>query len=479
LEDGTITVHEPKAKNAGFLQGIIVQRQRCPKPSTNDEFFDLEDLRLGNELLIYGKLLHLCRADIDTERALIRIGFTDIGVPQDIPNDSYATMRTTQEARIVRPGKTEPDPFRQFLENDGHVLRLFATLEGENADNELRKFEINYYLADDTVQVTEKFSNMNSGRAHSRSTVIVKRFKVSREIISQIRIGNHFEVLGRKYSVYDYDEFTRKYMKDNHGVTDYSPIQLVEPQPFKGIPLSETTEDYGEQQRSLIPKAPKKDFKKILETDRTNLRFSGSLMSNREEDQNRNFVITFFTSDNTITIYENPQKNSGFAGGKFLDRRRVEKSGGAGFYAATDFFVGAVVEVYRHKFILADADDYALKFMEATPEVFPNSDLVLITKKLKDFVLGTSSSRPNSGNRPNSRPGSSGVSKPTTPVDLKAKFRAFDKDNSGYISMAEFRELLLNLGVQLTEQEIYTLMIRYDLDDDGQISYEEFVVALK
>jgi hypothetical protein len=65
LEDGSITVWEPKQKNSALPQGIIIQRHRYLKED-GETYFDLDDLHLGNELFIYGKSIMLCDADVDT-----------------------------------------------------------------------------------------------------------------------------------------------------------------------------------------------------------------------------------------------------------------------------------------------------------------------------------------------------------------------------------------------------------------------------
>ena len=54
--------------------------------------------------------------------------------------------------------------------------------------------------------------------------------------------------------------------------------------------------------------------------------------------------------------------------------------------------------------------------------------------------------------------------------DIMEAFKAFDNDDDGFISAAEFRQVMTNLGEELTDK-----MIREaDVDGDGQINYEEF-----
>lgn len=54
-------------------------------------------------------------------------------------------------------------------------------------------------------------------------------------------------------------------------------------------------------------------------------------------------------------------------------------------------------------------------------------------------------------------------------------FQTFDKDNNGWLSCAEFKHILTNLGDRFTEEEVAEVFKEADLDHDGRISYREFV----
>ena len=41
------------------------------------------------------------------------------------------------------------------------------------------------------------------------------------------------------------------------------------------------------------------------------------------------------------------------------------------FYRPQDFAIGSVVEVFKHRFVITDADKYVLKYMEAHASEFP------------------------------------------------------------------------------------------------------------
>ena len=57
-------------------------------------------------------------------------------------------------------------------------------------------------------------------------------------------------------------------------------------------------------------------------------------------------------------------------------------------------------------------------------------------------------------------------------------FRVFDKDGNGYISSAELRHVMTNLGEKLTDEEVDEMIREADIDGDGQVNYEEFVAMM-
>ncbi|KAJ9470792.1 Calmodulin [Diplonema papillatum] len=65
-----------------------------------------------------------------------------------------------------------------------------------------------------------------------------------------------------------------------------------------------------------------------------------------------------------------------------------------------------------------------------------------------------------------------------TEEEIKEAFRVFDKDANGYISAAELRHLMTNLGEKQTDEEVSAMMQEADVDGDGLINYEEFVRLL-
>ncbi|XP_073129345.1 calmodulin-like [Henckelia pumila] len=59
--------------------------------------------------------------------------------------------------------------------------------------------------------------------------------------------------------------------------------------------------------------------------------------------------------------------------------------------------------------------------------------------------------------------------------ELIEAFKVFDRDQDGFISAVELRNVMINLGEKLTDEEAEQMIREADVDGDGLVSYEEFV----
>merc|ERR1712071_695493 len=65
-----------------------------------------------------------------------------------------------------------------------------------------------------------------------------------------------------------------------------------------------------------------------------------------------------------------------------------------------------------------------------------------------------------------------------TEEELVEAFKVFDRDGNGFISAAELRHVMTNLGEKLTDEEVDEVIREADISSEGQVNYEEFVTMM-
>ena len=87
-------------------------------------------------------------------------------------------------------------------------------------------------------------------------------------------------------------------------------------------------------------------------------------------------------------IREPPRRNSGVVGGNFLAKMKLKHPDGK-LVTAADLVIGATLTLASHTFIILDADEATLKYMEHRPAQFPHSDQDTVVKLYSHFANRT------------------------------------------------------------------------------------------
>jgi len=74
-------------------------------------------------------------------------------------------------------------------------------------------------------------------------------------------------------------------------------------------------------------------------------------------------IVYFYLEDNSISINEEKQENSGIPQGIFLKREKTINKNGR-FFVPQDFRVGDVVEIHGKTIRLVNCDQYTREFYE-------------------------------------------------------------------------------------------------------------------
>jgi hypothetical protein len=466
LEDDTLQILEPRERNSGIPQGTFLRRHRAKKD--DDMYVTVGDFAVGGEFTVYGRTYYLSDCDQFTRNFMARLG-RDGGPSTEAPPDPYLSSRQMREYEETHRNRGVPKPemlkLRQFLANDGHVLRFYAFWDDRGtAFGDLRRFVINYFLADDTMEVREVLAS-NDGRDPFPS--FVRRSQIPKEVLAlsendprflsadhyyrpmDLKLGEYINILNRDMYLFDCDDFTRTWYKQNMGYTDDEMRSLPPPERAAKaavtieIPppsLIGSDEDTIRNCLSLHPKPGPKDEIKLITRMHDVLRFRARMITRNAVDATRLFIVTFYLSDDTVQIYEPPVRNSGIIGGKFLQRMRVKNPETGDYFRASDFEVGRIVLLNRQRFQLLEATEYAMSYMEADTETFPQADLAQIVERLRYAIAQTG----------------------RTPKEIFARF-----SDHGKMDIDGLLRLFKGVGYEITLHEALTVMRRYEIDSDS------------
>uniref|UniRef100_UPI00358FF7B4 EF-hand domain-containing protein 1 isoform X2 n=1 Tax=Myxine glutinosa TaxID=7769 RepID=UPI00358FF7B4 len=334
-----------------------------------------------------------------------------LNTPEEMPEDPFMASHGKYLQRETGP--SPPKKFQQFLAFDRKVLRFYCLWEEPHKKaGPPRPCVVHYFLADNTLEVRAE-PQVNEGR--DPFYVLIRRQRLPKilketgdalfpscvlELTDQevaewlspsdLLPGRKLLILGCTLHVCDCDEFTKKFYRIHLGITDLATIHHSEPPSAPMTKVLPPYNGFGSLEDSLqnclfiVPQQPKKDYMKMLDNHNKVLRYSAVLDSAIAEDKGRAFIISYHLSNDTISVFEPMQPNTGHNGGRFLECTRVIKPGSSPdapvYYNPGDLAIGATIEVFKHHFIITDADAFVLRYMESQKSLFPKTFLSLQQK---------------------------------------------------------------------------------------------------
>uniref|UniRef100_T1JFE1 DM10 domain-containing protein n=1 Tax=Strigamia maritima TaxID=126957 RepID=T1JFE1_STRMM len=400
LDDNTIMVMEKNLPNSGMNSGRLLHRQRIPKNLEGD-LYHWTDLSVGITVDFYGKAIRIVDCDKWTAEFLLSEGI-ELGDVEAIPPDPYTDKKVIERpavAYVVAPTNLKTHKFLTF---DRQVLRFYCIWDARHRlYGDIKPYVLLFYLADDTIEVHE-IRTPNDGCDPIPSLIrrqqIVKSFKNKPNDIPSIileptdadfvfytcedlSIGKTIDILGRKFLLYDCDQFTKDFYYKHYGITDFTPVDVKMPKKIKVTKIIPPHKGWGSPVDSfqsclkVAPIPPRKNVLWQMQHAGVVFKYAAKMDSVHEVDQKRKFIVQLYVSDDTIAIIELPV--DGFMGGPFLRRQLLQKvdsdPNNPTYYRIEDLSVGRGLETFGHKFLLTDEDRFIALYKASHPESFPTT----------------------------------------------------------------------------------------------------------
>ncbi|KAH0569663.1 Flagella associated protein [Spironucleus salmonicida] len=431
--DGTIMVQERVILNSGHPQGVILKRQRIPIDYRNQEsgYLGIEDLIIGSSVNLFGTIYNIYACTEDTRTFL---NAENVQVNPDIPENQVPTdeyLATRQSRHIAETTKDvvtkhiADDKLAKYLRHDREVLSFNAFWDNrDSAFGEVRNFIIQYFLADDNIQVLEDLP-ANCGRdpwpvflrkqkvPRSRTITMFKEHEAQTHMFiraQDFHVGHFIDIFNRQMFLTGCDDFTFKYMTQELGVPEiqmkpaclhsHAAGQSCTPN-CKNIASIEkisrleasllfhddvhgigADEDTIGSCVSVHPLPPKKDILKWMKYGDMQLKFVAKLVPFEGKPVHithvdRRFVLTFYFSDDTFAINEICTTTATGFGSRFLQRMpivnpeqtvsedcdRLGRGRGKIYYGWRDCVVGNVLKINAHAFEILEVDERTQKIL--------------------------------------------------------------------------------------------------------------------
>ncbi|KAG5455647.1 MAG: hypothetical protein BJ554DRAFT_4856, partial [Olpidium bornovanus] len=236
----------------------------------------------------YCRTFLITGCDVFTRNFLSKIG---VWVPPNMecPSDPYTLCRSELMSRMkpTRPNTQPKAALKKFLENDRRIREQIPPNSGrDNVTNFLRRCRLPKH---------PKFKPIG-GKPEGPDEYYTDR---------DLTIGSVLHLYGRSFVICDCDTFTKEYYYHKYGIESFEPltfqqpVQIVSTSPHAGPASARPPaaaaaaggnsnippyNGFGSEEDSLgscialIPKPPRKDFKKLMRHDgNAALRFSASL----------------------------------------------------------------------------------------------------------------------------------------------------------------------------------------------------------
>lgn len=480
LEDGTMSVTEPKEDNNGIAYNIRIKRHLVPLP--NGATITLDNLKVGEPISFYGQTYLIYDADGFTREFFKSKG---VALPPagKVPMDAFAAGKKRAPRAHDVPSIASTSPLnimltpeqvratQQFLAHDREVLRCDCTFDDTEKLYGVKHYlTLYYFLSDGSIALVEK-ETQNSGRdpfpnffrrqkiaiptdpsgKFDSSSLGSVAFKEDKNTVyysdKDIRIGNVLHLYNRDVLIHGYNQYTKEYLEKTFGVTNHEVIPGAVPPPF--VPPGSIHRQLTEEERAEAKKKKSEEIRRRRLDDST-VKYLASMENHIYEDEIRRFVITVYPANNTIAIYEPIIRNSGIVGGKFLSQQPVMHANGKRPVCLDDFEVGGLVYLNCHPFRLLASNEGSPSYSDIDADDLTQEELLKIIFKLQAMLLSSQ-------------------------TGLAEAFAKADINHPNGLDINEVHNIFSRPNMGITEKEMRAVIRYYSAKGHPYVAYEELI----
>ncbi|KAH6927166.1 hypothetical protein HPB50_000094 [Hyalomma asiaticum] len=329
-------------------KGCVLRRHRIRK--SDGRCFHWSDLNVGNTISLYGITYKIVNCDKFTRDYLRQQG-VEVRPPEPLPEDPYTASRRilSQQQRKLHTTKSQRDKLWRFLRYDRHVLRFFCVEDGKGVvdPRHRKKLVLQYFLVDDTLDLKEMHRPLEQ---RELAPILLGRQRIPKAQESRglfhkyetgsdgeeyigpedLQPGRRLNIYGRSFLIYDCDDFTKNFYREQFGVEHFDVIDVdvkEEKRPQQPVPPHNgfgSPEDTLQSVLRITPRRVRKDSRQILEKEGIVLRFQATLpryydlsdfrVGNVIEAVGRRFIIV--RADQFATNYIKHHHMEAFANGR-------------------------------------------------------------------------------------------------------------------------------------------------------------------
>ncbi|KAL8270213.1 hypothetical protein Esti_005888 [Eimeria stiedai] len=429
LCDGTLSILECTTDNGSTRQGSLLKRHKVPR-ADGKGFVTLTDFVLGCDIELYKRVFRIVDCDEFTRWFCQNSGH-EVGQAVSLPEDACFHAFVASQRGVFHPPQAVLDEIRaqrnyaeaslgksccnallgQYLQNDRKVLSFSCYWKNPENFQCSTYYILRYFLSDDSVEV--KVSPVkNSGYAPCATFLRRGRLPKKLEGVSwsdsnQSRsefylaedfiVGKDIDVYGRSFHIYDCDAFTRQFYRDFLQIEQGQEIiqneRIVNEDTLQSClrivrgnqkHVSEAMSAFTKFLNSSLFKCngAKRQHASVPHQPRVVDEHRAELMSRLKEDEGREFRISIRELNDKITVFECRKRNSGHAGGKFLEAKVLQNPKSGQKFSARDFFVGAEVDLNGYLFRITGADESTMKHMERHADKYPTASVSRVCAKV-------------------------------------------------------------------------------------------------